>query len=78
MNIFPKNNSVSKLLSVELKLQDIHIVYVCQIQIAIFINFAIDFNVKALQLRDAITRKLYRKPVKDFIIIDVSSFGNTL
>ena len=62
---FPsKTNSVSKWLSIELKLQDELIVYDCQI--AIFMNFAIAFNVKALQLRDAITRKLYRKPINNF------------
>ena len=48
------------------------IVYDCQI--AIFMNFAIAFNVKALQLRDAITRKLYRKPIKIFFTIDVTFF----
>ena len=47
-----------------LKLVDELIIYDCQI--AIFMNFAVGFNVKAVQLCDAITPKLYRKPIKIF------------
>ena len=54
----------------ELKLFDEQLVYVCRI--AIFMNFAIGSNVKDLQICDAITRKLNRKPIKFFFTTDVN------
>ena len=63
--IFPKTSSVGKLLSLELIFPDEKIVYDC-LQ-AIFVNFTIGVNVKVLQLRDAISRKKYRKPIEIFL-----------
>ena len=53
---------MGKLLSLELTFPDEKkIVYDC-LQ-AIFVNFTIGVNVKVLQLRDAMSCEIYRKPI---------------
>ena len=65
LDFLQKIISVGKWLSIELTLPYEKIVYDCLH--AIFVNFTIGFNVKVLQLRDAISHKLGRRPIYIFL-----------